>query len=335
VRLQWSREDDFGWSMQQAPYFGSMAVGLDDDGRMTTFIAEHCTPCTNYFPMLGELLAGKAPDMSAIDPIHMNHLFMEWPYDRVPHHIERGHGGPDFGADSPLGWGLRHRSMRSPGHLQQNFGVECMVTEAAAAAGADPLQFRIDHTTDERLIKVLETVRRMSGWETRPSPAPGARAKGGGIVHGRGLGVVVRHGGYFAGVVEITVDLDTGKIVAPRYWLAADAGVVVNPRLLRLNLEGGSVMGFSQALLEEAQFDASAITSVDYQTYPVLTMAELPEIEVEIIPRPDAMVVGQAAEPPNMVPPVAIAAAVHDATGVAIRRLPMRPEYVLAELRDS
>ena len=64
----------------------------------------------------------------------------------------------------------------------------------------------------------------MSGWETRPSPSPTARSTGGGVVRGRGVGVGIRHGGYFAGVAEITVDLDSGQVTVDRYWLAADVG---------------------------------------------------------------------------------------------------------------
>jgi CO/xanthine dehydrogenase Mo-binding subunit len=210
-----------------------------------------------------------------------------------------------------------------------------MVNEAAAAAGADAIQYRIDHTTDERLVGVLEAVRKLSGWETRPSPSPAARATGGGSVRGRGVGVGIRHDGYFAGVAEVAVDLDTGKVTVERYCVAVDVGLVVNPRLLRLSVEGGSAMGISQALVEELAFDRSRITSTDFCSYPILTMAEMPEIEVEILDRPDLMVAGQGSEPPNMAPPIALAAAVFDATGKPVRRLPLRPEYVLAELRAT
>lgn len=94
-------------------------------------------------------------------------------------------------------------------------------------------------------------------------------------------------------------------------------------------------MGISQTLHEEVRFDGSAVTSTDLQSYPILTMAEMPEIEVEIVDGRDAMSTGEGSEPPNMVPPVALTAAFFDATGKHMRRLPMRPEYVRAELRDG
>ncbi len=336
VRLQWTREEDFAWSAQQAPALAEVSAGLDAEGRMIAFKAEHHQPGVNNDPLLGAELAGLAPPPGGEPSWYLNKLQVEWPYDLVPNRLELGYGAPALGqAESPINMGLRHKSMRSPCHLQQNFPVECMVSEAAAAAGADPIQYRIDHTTDDRLIGVLEAVRKLSRWETRPSPSAAARAKGGGNVRGRGLGVGIRHDGYFAGVADITVDLESGVVTVERYCVAVDVGVVVNPRLLRLNVEGGSAMGISQALHEEVQFDGSRITSTDFRSYPILTMAEMPEIEVEILDRRDVMVAGQGAEPPNMAPLVALAGAFFDATGKPMRRLPLRPEYVLAELRDS
>jgi CO/xanthine dehydrogenase Mo-binding subunit len=330
VRLQWTRKDDFAWSTQHAPYLGEVSVGLDETGRMVALVADHRLPGVNDGRLLGALLAGLPTEPPPES--YLNRLRIGWPYDRIPHRLERAHSAANFGqAESPIQVGLRHRTLRSPIHLQQNFAVESMVNEAAAAAGADPIQYRIDHTSDTRLVAVLEAVRELSGWETRPSPSPAARATGADAVRGRGVGLTIRHGGYFAGVAEITVDLESGVVTVDRYWLAADVGMIVNPTLLRSNLEGASVMGISQTLREELQFDRSAITSTDFRSYPILTMAELPEIAVEVVDC-DLMVIGQASEPPNMVPPVAITAAFFDATGKHMRRLPLRPEYVRAEL---
>jgi CO/xanthine dehydrogenase Mo-binding subunit len=135
-------------------------------------------------------------------------------------------------------------------------------------------------------------------------------------------------------VAAVIVDLGSGRVTVERYWVVADVGVVVNPRLLRLNIEGGSAMGISQALMEELQFDRSRVTSTDYRSYPIMTMADMPEIEVELLDRRDLMSVGMGAEPPNMLPPVALAGAFFDATGKAVRKLPLKPGYVQAELRE-
>ncbi len=342
VRLQWMREDDFKWSVQQAPYLGDLSVGLDQSGRMQAFVAKHHMPGIDDTRLLGALLSGLPNGGHAVSwtdppqPLFLTRLAHEWPYDRVPYRQEICLGAPNLGQpQSAIDVGLRHRQMRSPIDLQQTFGVECVINEAAAAAGADPIQFRIDHTSDRRLINVLEAVREMSGWQTRSSPAAGARATGGGSVTGRGAGVALRNGGYFASVAEVSLDLGSGQVTVDRFWVAAEVGVVVNPRMLKLNIEAGVVFGLSQTLKEELQFDHSGISSTDFRSYPLLTMAEVPEIEVRIIENKEAMSVGQASEPPNMLPPVAVAGAIHDATGKPIRRLPMRPEYVLAELREA
>ena len=129
--------------------------------------------------------------------------------------------------------------------------------------------------------------------------------------------------------------LRTGRVWPRRITVAHDCGLVINPSSLTLTIEGNVLQGLSRSLHEEVQFDSSEITSTYFRSYPILTMAEMPEIEVEIIERRDVMEVGQGSEPPNMVPPVALTAAFFDATGTSIRRLPMRPEYVLAELRDG
>jgi nicotinate dehydrogenase subunit B len=338
VRLQWMREDDLLWTTQQAAYLGQGSAALDENGRLVAFDLRHHSPgYVGDSLQLGGLLAGLPCNYPPEVPRYHNILFTETPYDLVPHLLEQAFGTPvTVGAGgSPTAVGLRHRSMRSPDHLQQNFGVECLMTEAAAAAGADPIQFRIDHSSDARFINALHRVRELSGWQTRPSPAPDARAVGAGVVRGRGVGVTIRQDSYFAGVAEISLDLSSGQITVDKYWLAADCGLIVNPRLLRVNVEGATVMGLSQALHEEVTFNRSAITCNDFRSYPILTMAEMPEIVVELIDGRATMAVGTAAEPPNMVPPVALVAAVFDATGKQVRRLPLRPEYVLTELREQ
>jgi CO/xanthine dehydrogenase Mo-binding subunit len=338
VRLQWSRETDFAWSTQHAPYLGEVKAGLDEDGRVVAFMAEHHQPGNNGDGrLLGALLAGMPTEPVSVEfPYsYITRSWMEWPYDRVEQYLEVCRGGENIGqVESPIQVGLRHRSLRSPAHFHQNFAIESMMNEAAAAAGVDPIQYRLDHTTNTRLMAVLELVKNMSGWQSRPSPSATARATGGGVVRGRGLGIAIRHGGYFAAVAEITVDLAQATVAVDRYWLAADVGPIVNPILLQRNLEGGTVMGISQTLIEELEFDTSAITSTDFRSYPILTMAEIPELEIKIIDRRDASV-GQASEPTNMLPPVAIAAAFFDATGKPVRRLPLRQNYVRAELNET
>ena len=96
-----------------------------------------------------------------------------------------------------------------------------------------------------------------------------------------------RSGTYWACVCQIAVTPSTGAIVVEKYTIAVDPGIVVNPMQLKRQVEGGAVMGISQALLEEAMFDESGITSRDWSTYPILKMADIPEIKVVLINKPE------------------------------------------------
>jgi CO/xanthine dehydrogenase Mo-binding subunit len=231
--------------------------------------------------------------------------------------MERGHGTFQVGQKaSPIAVGLRDHSMRTPGQFQQNFPRELAMSEAAALAGADAIQFRIDHAKDERAIGVLKSVREASGWETRPSPQ-GKRAN-----RGRGVSLMLRSGTYWACVCEISVA--SGAINVEKYTIAVDPGIVVNPMQLKRQVEGGAIMGISHALLEEARFDEGGITSSDWLSYPILKMADIPEIKVVLINRPEVGAYGGGSEAANALAAPAIAAALHDATGKITRRLPLR-----------
>jgi CO/xanthine dehydrogenase Mo-binding subunit len=114
--------------------------------------------------------------------------------------------------------------------------------------------------------------------------------------------------------------------------MVVDTGVVVNPLQLKRQVQAGSLMGVSQALHEEVTFDQGAVTSDNWATYPILTMAEMPEVKVVLAARPEFGVYGQGSESANALAAPAIAAAFFDATGKPARRIPLKPEYVKAML---
>ena len=253
-----------------------------------------------------------------------------WLYDGSPAVLEHAYGGPQVGQkSSPTNVGLRDHSMRTPGQYQQNFPREVAITEAAVLAGADPLQFRIQHTKDKRAIGVLESVRDASGWETRNSLA----ASTGSVKHGQGVSLMLRSGSYWACVANIAVDTSTGVIKVEKITISVDPGIVVNPAQLKRQVEGGCVMGVSMALREELNFDEGAITTSDWRNYPILTMADTPEIKVVLLHRPEVGKYGQGSEAANALAAPAIASAFLDATGKAARRIPMKPEYIQSLLK--
>ncbi len=142
-----------------------------------------------------------------------------------------------------------------------------------------------------------------------------------------------RSGTYWACVAHIAVDTTSGVIKVEKITVAVDPGIVVNPAQLRRQVEGGAVMGVSMALLEELSFDESGITASDWRSYPILTMADVPEIKVVLIDHPTAEIYGQGSEAANALAAPAIASALLDATGKIARRLPLKPAYLQALLR--
>ena len=338
VRVQWMRDEDFQWSTQSPAAMADIEIGLDANGKMTAYQVDHYMPAGQDDRPVGAVLAGlptmAAPNEKAVFiGSTVNDLSDPWIYDGVAVLMERGHGTFQVGEkSSPLALGLRDHSMRTPGQFQQNFPRELAISEAAALAGKDAIQFRIDHATEERAIGVLKAVRDSSGWETRSSPVTSPLSTGDQPVRGRGVSVMFRSGTYWACVCEIAVTPSTGVIKVEKYTIAVDPGIVVNPMQLKRQVEGGAIMGISHALLEEAKFDESAITARDWRTYPILKMADIPEVKVVLLHRPEVGSYGGGSEAANALAAPAIAAALHDATGKIARRLPLKPEYVQAIL---
>ena len=334
VRVQWMRDEDMQWSTQSPAAYSDVKIGLDAKGRMTGYQIDHYMPAMQDDRPIGAVLAG-LPTMAAPNEkgvfigSTVNDIQDPWIYDGASTLLERGHGTYQVGEHaSPIAVGIRDHSMRTPGQFQQNFPRELAVSEAAAVAGADAIQFRIDHATEERVVGVLKAVRDASGWQTRSSPQPNKVANGSTPVRGRGVSVMFRSGTYWACVCGIAVTPDTGAVKVEKYTIAVDPGIVVNPMQLKRQVEGGAVMGISHALLEEATFDEGGITARDWRTYPILKMADIPEIKVVLINRPEVGAYGGGSEAANALAAPAIAAAIFDATGKQPRRLPLNPVNV-------
>jgi nicotinate dehydrogenase subunit B len=339
VRVQWTRADDMQWSTQAAAAFSDVQIAIDEKGKMAAYQIDHYMPAMQDDRPVGAVLAG-LPTMSAPD-VHsggvtstVNGLEDPWVYAPVPNVMESGHGTFQVGQKaSPLAVGLRDHSMRTPGQFQQNYPRELAISEAAALAGADAIQFRIDHASEERAIGVLKAVREASGWDTRPSTPPDALSTGSTPVRGRGVSLMLRSGTYWACVCQIAVTPSTGAIIVEKYTVAVDPGIVVNPMQLKRNVEGGAVMGIGHALFEEVMFDESGITTEDWSSYPIPMMADIPQIKVVLLHNPKVGAYGGGSEAANALAAPAIAAALHDATGKIMRRLPMKPAYVQAVLK--
>ena len=334
VRVQWMRADDLQWSTQSSAAYADVRLAIDDKGKMSAYEIVHHMPALQDDRLVGAVIAG-LPTQAAPDPkgdfvaSTVNAVQDPWVYAQVANVNEVGKGTYQVGQKaSPIAAGLRNHSMRTPGQFQQNFPREVAINEAAALAGADAIQFRIDHLSEKRAIAVLEAVRKAHGWETRPSPSADAKSAGAAVVRGRGVSLMLRSSSYWACACTVSVVPETGVVRAEKVTIAVDPGVIINPQQLKRQIEGGAMMGVSHALLEELAFDESGVTQDDWNSYPILTMADIPEIEVVLINNPSTGMYGAGSEAANALAVPAIVAALHDATGKQMRRIPLKAGYV-------
>ena len=219
--------------------------------------------------------------------------------------------------------------MRDPLGPQIHFASESFMDEVAAKLVVDPIEFRLRYAKDPRDIAVLKAAAEAAQWQTRPSPR---QDHGGDTLTGRGIAFAQRGPTRVAMIAEVEVERATGKIWARKFTVAHDCGLIINPDGLRHAIEGNVVQGVSRALWEEVKFDNKNVTSVDWESYPILDITEAPEaIDIVLINRPEIEPSG-AGEPATRPVAAAIANAVFDATGVRIRRVPFSPDNVKAAL---
>ena len=324
VRVQWTLEEDLAWSTVSPAWVSELTAALDAKGRIVALHSANYAPHMFDPRPLGALLAG----MPAATSKPGNWVATEWPYDKIVNRLEDVYGMPNLAGDSPNG-GLRGNIMRTPGQRQQNFALESLMNEAAANAGADPIEYRLAHTTDERLINLLRATAKAANWETRPSPHHGARHSGSASLSGHGVCVMVRENAYWVGIAELSVVPSTGKLRVTKFTIGGEPGKIINPRQLDRCMRSGVVMGLSEALKEEVSFDNSRVTSTNWSRYHILTMEEMPDIHVVQLSRDDKGF-GGGSEASNAIVPPAVVAAFFDATGVHARRLPLTDERVRA-----
>jgi CO/xanthine dehydrogenase Mo-binding subunit len=250
----------------------------------------------------------------------------------------------------PLVWEtpLRTGNLRDPNGPQVTFAFESFIDELAAAAEADPVQFRLDMIAASleddafrraRSLAVIRAAAESFGWDTRPSPKPRLSQTEDAVLSGRGVAYTTRNNTVVAAIAEVEVNPTTGRVWAKRLVCAHDCGLAINPTGLKHTVECGMLHGLSRALWEEVQFDTEKVTSVDWASHPSLRHSDTPEsIDIVLVNgdpnpnRPDLPHYG-AGETSHKPVIAAVANAVYDATGVRLRRAPFRPERVLEALR--
>jgi isoquinoline 1-oxidoreductase len=215
---------------------------------------------------------------------------------------------------------------RAPAANTNRFAAEQQIDIMAAAAGSDPLAFRLKNTADQRMLAVLNAVAAASGWTPGVAPQRGGR--------GRGLACGIDAGTYVALVAEVTVDVTTGAVKVDRVVCAQEMGVVVNPEGARTQMEGCVTMGLGYALSEEVRFEGGKILDANFGTYALPRFAWVPLIQTALVSNDELPPQG-GGEPAIINVGAAVANAIFDATGARMVRLPMTPARVLAEIRKG
>jgi nicotinate dehydrogenase subunit B len=213
---------------------------------------------------------------------------------------------------------------RAPSVNTNTFARESHMDILAAKAGIDPLEFRLNHLSDARMRRVLETLAKQFGWKAGKGPT------------GRGVGVAcgMYSNAYSATMAEVTVNKTTGHVQVKRVVSAMDVGLTVNPDGLRQQMEGCITMGLGYALTEEVRFKDGQVLDHNFDSYAIPRFSWLPKIETILVDTPDSPALG-GGEPPIITIGAVLANAIYDAAGVRMLQLPMTPERLLGALKKG
>lgn len=336
VRVQWMRSDLTGWGPKGPAAVFELSAGLDASGNISgvRFTSKafsggeiHFIPTSKSNFLAAQLMG--VPNTSGFDE------FAEWggpgggapPY-ALPDMLSTAHVIPSL---APTPSPLAGTHIRDPNGPSTSFAVESFMDELAAAAGADPIEFRHRYLTDERARAVLTAAAEKAAWQPR-TPARLAGARTARVATGRGVSLGIRGGTYVGNVVDVEVDRTTGVVRVLSFVMAHDCGLVINPLGLTQTLQANVIQTLSRTIKEEVRFSRRAVTSVDWNSYPISRMSDVPpRIDIVVLNRPDVASTG-AGEAATRAIAAAVANAIFDATGVRIRRVPFTPASVKAAL---
>ncbi|VWD14387.1 xanthine dehydrogenase family protein molybdopterin-binding subunit [Burkholderia contaminans] len=328
VRVQLSRADEHLWEPKGAGQLMQVTGTVTRDGRLLGYDFTTRYP-SNDAPLLAALLTGTiAPEPRVFE---MGDRTAVSPY-ASPH---RRFVCEDL---APL---VRASWLRGVSALPNSFAHDAFVDECAALTGVDPLAFRLRHLQDTRATELLQAVADRAGWTPRArrtphGPEPSRLVRGRGIAYARyvhsrfpGFGAA-----WSAWVVELSVDRVSGEIRIERVTVGQDTGTMINPDGVRHQIHGNVIQVLSRTLKERVRFADGKVASREWASYPILTFAEVPDVDVVLMPRQGEPPLG-AGESASVPGPAAVANALFDATGVRFYAPPFTPETVRAALRDA
>ncbi|OXC75335.1 xanthine dehydrogenase family protein molybdopterin-binding subunit [Caballeronia sordidicola] len=324
VRVQWMREQENTWDHYTPAMVTEISASLDAGGAIVDWnyalwSSSHNERIVNAGRLIpAQMLAQpfvSSPSVPMVQP--------EGGGDRnaIPlYALPNMHVMNNFSPTMPL----NTSAMRSLGAHMNVFTIETFMDELSAAAGADPVAFRMKHMQDSRARDVIKLAADMFGWPRAPRKAN----HGVGFAFGKYKNLMA----YVAIAVEITVVPETGQVILEHAEVAVDSGQIVNPDGIRNQIEGGVLQSASWTLYEELKFDKTRIRSFDWSSYPIMRFSAVPRtVNVHLIDRPGAPFLGAAEA--SMGPTAgALGNALFDASGKRLRDMPLAGESLRRQL---
>jgi nicotinate dehydrogenase subunit B len=324
VRLQFMRWDEHGWDNYGPAHIGEVRAAADASGKIIAYEYhgwQHNWSLTETSEQLayGKPAAGW-PGAAAqqVSGAHLGGIYAVPNLRLMNHQIE----GEGF---------LKGAWLRSPLDLSLAFASEQAIDDLAYRLNIDPWEFRQRNISDPRWLGVLDAAAKAANWKPRRAASDVSKAK---IVTGRGIGVGTHLVSYGGAVAEIEVNKETGRVVAKHLYGAIDAGLAVNPAFVENQISGQLVQAASRMFKEEITFNRTNVTSLDWNSYPILRFEECPEVHPVVVQRVNERSTG-AGEEVMAAAAGAIANAFFDATGVRMKEYPMTPARVLAALKQA
>jgi len=294
VQVMRTREEEFFYDTFRPAAVVHIRSGIDDSGRITFWDHE-------------VLFAGQRG--------------AEHFYD-IPHHrtMARPSGLGAGRSAHPFAVG----AWRAPANNTNTFARESQIDAMAAAAGADPIEFRLQHLKDPRMIRVLKAAADRFGWTPAPTPSK------------RGFGVAcgIDAGTYVTAIAEVAVNVRSGEVDVKRVVSAQEMGIVINPQGATIQMEGCVTMGLGYALSEQVRFRGGQILDTNFHRYEIPRFSGLPKIDTVLVEANDIPPQG-GGEPAIVVMGGVIANAIHDATGAHLKSMPMTPARVKAAIQEA
>ena len=341
VRLQFSREDEFGWDNYGPALLSDLRAAVDANAKLVAYEYRAWVHTGGGLDTTSQLALGPQPPFNVgggnatggpgsggLFSVHLSQTDMyDVPNRRIVNHRVAGGGY------------LRTGALRAPMDPSMFFAQEGMMDELAYAARLDPYEFRKRNISHTRWLGVLKAATDAAKWTPRVAASNLSKAR---VVSGRGIGLGTHHlpqnqGNrvtYAAAVVDIEVNKDNGVVVAKHVYGAMDCGLAINPGIVESQIVGMSVHGASLALREEVQFNQTNVTSLDWNSYQTLRFGDHPGVTPIVVQQINEQSSGAGEE---VLPAVvaAIGNAFFDATGVRIRQYPLTPRRVLAALKSG